>query len=145
MRTNPGQAEDRKRTCKRPHRQKVQLYRIFQHFCNHIMVKMLKNAVAMDYLMLQQAHVQNLISMDHFASDASVLWQSSKQTRARNSCPIPNPNLFFIPVPTLLKALWFEYTLLTMKLHYPYSLAIIVIITYILVRLYFNLYFTLFI
>ena len=29
-RTNLGQAEDRKRTCKGPHRQKVQIYRIFE-------------------------------------------------------------------------------------------------------------------
>ena len=29
MRTNLGQAEDRKRTCEGPHRQKVQLYQIF--------------------------------------------------------------------------------------------------------------------
>ena len=29
-RTNLGQAKDRKRTCKGPHRQKVQIYRIFE-------------------------------------------------------------------------------------------------------------------
>ena len=46
-------------------------------------IKMLKDPVAKENLMLQQTHIQNLCVLDHFTSDASVFWYSFTWTRAR--------------------------------------------------------------